>query len=61
MIETATHQVELAREQIQTLLPYTLLDNLYSVLEDGKAKQRLDTELRGYFQILLYYQQKGVS
>lgn len=52
IIEKATQQLQLAQGKTQTLLPYTLLDNLFSVLEDNEAKSRLDKELNGYFKFL---------
>lgn len=52
MIETAAQQLKSTQAPTQVFLPYTLIDNLCSALEDGPFKTRLSDTLQNYFNFL---------
>lgn len=52
MVDQATQTLQHATKRTEIQLPYTLFDNLLSVISDDEQKNRLESKLQSYFECL---------
>ncbi len=52
MVDQATQALRHTEKRIEIQLPYTLFDNLLSVISDDDLKNQLEGKLHSYFEYL---------